>query len=638
MSPAEARDARTYEFQAEVRKLLDILVHSVYSSKDVFIRELISNAADALEKVRFATVRGTDVVPDDREPGIWIETESDGDGDDARKRLIITDNGIGMTEDEVRSNLGTIARSGATAFLEALKDGERDVSLIGQFGIGFYSVFMVAEKVVVRTRSATPGATAVEWESDGLGAYTIQEIDEEIPRGTRIEVHLKAEEHRFAERYTIEDAIRTYSNFVPFPVHLDGKVENKTKAIWREQPANVTDEEYLEFSKFLTFDPGEPLYRLHFVTDSPLQFSALLYAPSTNPESMGFGESEVSLQLYVKRVLIDGSNRDLLPSYLRFIKGVVESEDLPLNISRETLQENRVLAKIRDILTRKVLGGFADIASKDEEKYLEIWDKFGRTLKEGYADFANREKVHPLLRFGTSAKEGLTGLDAYVERMPDAQKAIYYFTGPSRDALDREPRLELLRSKDVEVLYLYDVADEVVLGSIMKYRDKPILSADQVKVEDVAELGDPTRKADDEPAEKAARDRASSLLDRFREILGERVAEIRFSDRLVDSPACLVNVDGTSAHLDKILRIMNKDTELPKRILEVNARHPLIRSLSALVARDAKDPFIEQACEQLFDGAMLADGYLTDPHRFVARMQEVLTEAARSRVPEDPAE
>ncbi len=645
MSAAAAPEQQTYEFQAEVQRLLEILIHSVYSSKDVFIRELVSNAADALEKVRFETVRGESLLEDDRELGIWIETEGadsadDEGGDDAAddadekasepKRLIITDNGIGMTEEEVRDNLGTIARSGAVAFLEQLKkkDSDKDLNLIGQFGIGFYSVFMVANRVTLTTRSAHPDAHAVVWESDGLGSYTVRPAEGDVPRGTRIEIELKDEEDRFASEHTISEAIRTYSNFVAFPVHLGGEVKNKTKAIWREQPSNVTEEEYAEFSKFLTYDSGAPLHKLHLVTDSPWQFSALLFTPSTDPESMGFGEGEVSLQLYVKRVLIDGSNRDLLPPYLRFLKGVVESEDLPLNVSRETLQENRVLMKIREILTRKVLSELTEMGKKDEDRYLEIWDKFGRILKEGYHDFANREKIHELLRFATSQGERLTGLESYVERMPESQKAIYYFTGASRDALDGEPRLELLRKRGVEVLYLFDIADEVVLGSVNRYKEKDILSADMVKLEDLEGVGDASEDKKDEGEQKEARETAGPLLERFCELLAERVTEVRFSDRLIDSPACLVNPDGSTPHIEKIMRLMNKESELPKRVLEINATHPMIESLAALANKDKNDPFIATACEQLFEGALLTDGYLTDPHQLVTRMHEVLTEAA----------
>ncbi len=632
----EAKDREEFHYKAEVQKLLDILVHSVYSAKDVFVRELISNAADALEKVRFAKVQGEEVVDSAEELGIWIETGNEEDSEEASPEeaseapriLTIRDNGIGMTREEVTQNLGTIAHSGAVEFLDRLKEGEGsgDVNLIGQFGIGFYSVFMVAERVVLTTRSADPGAEAVVWESDGLGSYTVGTPAEEVPRGTRIEIHLKPDEARFQESFNIENAIRNYSNFVPFPVHVNGEVKNKVKALWREPEGQASDEDYSEFYKFIAFDHQEPLQRLHFQTDSPLQFSSLLYVPQSTSETLGFGEDEVSLQLYVKRVMIDSQNSNLLPRYLRFVRGVVESEDLPLNISRETLQENRVIAKIREILTKRLLKQFAETAKNQPQEYLKFWETYGRILKEGYQDFANRERLQELLRFPTSAQESLTSLAQYVDRMPESQSAIYYLSGASREALERDPRLEIFRKKSVEVLYLTEVADEIVLSGLGDYQEKKLVSADQVALEDLADLG--PELDEDESSEKASADELSQLLDRFREVLGDRVTEVRVSNRLVDSPVCLVSPDGSTTHMDRLMRAINKESELPKRDLEINAKHAMIQSLNRLVAQNQDPAFVEQACEQLYEMAMLTDGFLTDPHRLVERAQAVLREAA----------
>lgn len=632
-----ADNEKQYEYQAEVKKLLNILVHSVYSSKDVFLRELVSNAADALEKVRFSVAQGLEIEPSDEELSVWIEAEGaeDAEGEDGGeaaessgpKTLIVRDNGIGMTEEELRNNLGTIAHSGASAFLDQLASGKSEVSLIGQFGVGFYSVFMVADRVRVTTRHAAPGSPSWVWESDGLGTYTIRPADEPAPRGTRIEIQLKEDEDRFVDEYTIEQTIRTYSNFLPFPVFINGERKNTHKALWREQPSQISDDDYQEFYKFLTYDPNPPFERLHFSTDSPLQFSALLFVPNTDQEALGFGEGDVSLQLYVKRVLIDGSNPDLLPRFLRFVKGVVESEDLPLNISRETLQENRVVAKIRDLLTKKLLGQLEKIAEKEPERYLEFWGHFGRIIKEGHMDFSYRDRVQELFRFSSSRSEKLVSLAEYSDRMLDNQKAIYYLSGSSREALERDPRLEIFRKRGIEVLYLYEMADEVVLGSFHKYRDHALVSADQVKPQDLED------GATDEPTPEAT-EQVTALVDRFREILGDRVIGVELSERLVDSPACLVAPDGQSSQMDRILRLMNKETQRPKRRLELNPAHPLIQNLSRVCEANRDDTFLTEACEQIFEGALLLDGYLDDPHRLVERMNRVLTEASASRQPE----
>lgn len=626
----------THEFRAGIKQLLDILVHSVYTAKDVFIRELVSNASDALEKVRFLTVRGEEVVDAEAPLEIRIST----DEVDGRKRFIIEDTGIGMTADELKENLGTIAQSGAAAFAEKMAEGAADgLSLIGRFGIGFYSVFMAAEKVVVTSRAADPGAKPVRWTSDGLGTYTVETLDEEIPRGTRIEAVLREGEERFAEESAIEEAIRRYSNFVPFPVKVGDEQKNRTQALWREQPSQVKDEDYTEFYKLLTNDVDDPALHLHTTADSPIQFSSLLFVPKSNPEVMGFGEGEVNLHLYVKRVLIDGENKDLLPRHLRFVRGVVESEDLPLNISRESLQENRFIQKIRDVLTKRILDRFQKLAKDDPDEYLTLWRTYGRILKEGHGDFANRERLHELLRFNSSHHddpEGLTGLADYVERMPEAQKSVYYLSGPSREALASDPRLELFRKKGIEVLYLYELADEFVLSGIGTYKEKGFASADQVNPDDLADLPDTSSDDTDTPDEKGVLEGADldALLGAFRSTLGDRVTDVKVSQRLVGSPACLVNEDGMSGHMDKVMRMMNKDQELPKRTLEINPKHPMVRSLGGLVKNDASDPFVGRAVEQIFESAMLTDGYLTDPHRLVERMQEILTDAAASRLRE----
>jgi molecular chaperone HtpG len=630
MSSTVSEPSNQHEFKAEIRQLLDILIHSVYTSKDVFLRELISNATDALEKVRFAQASGQPIHSPDEPLEIRIETR--GAGDD--KVLLINDTGIGMTEEEVHANIGTIAHSGATAFLEQLKAAGQDpgqqLSLIGRFGVGFYSVFMAAKKVVLTTRSAQPEGRPVRWTSEGLGSYSVETLDGDLPRGTRIEIHLKPDDDRFAQADAVKHAIKRYSNFVSFPVLVDGERVNQAVALWREPTAQITPEQYNEFYKLISHDTEDSLVRMHLSVDAPLQFSALLFVPSSNPEVLGFGRGEVSLHLYVKRVLIDAENKNLLPAYLRFAKGVVESDDLPLNVSRETLQENRLVMKIRDTLTRRLLDQLLDLARENPDEYLKFWRSFGRILREGYIDFTNREKFQNLLRFNSSRHAdaaGLVGLADYVAAMPAEQKAIYYLSGASREALLRDPRLELFRKRGVEVLYLDEAADEFILSNVGQYQDKPLVSADQARPEDLKGLGSvPAETESEKPAEKAE---VQPLLARCKEVLGERVIDVRASERLIDSPACLVSDDDQmSGHMDKVLRMMQKNIQLPQRVLELNPAHPLIRNLERCLAANPQDAFVARACEQLFEGCMLVDGYLTDPHQFVERMNSILTDAA----------
>lgn len=629
-SAAQAASHGQHAFKAEIRQLLDILIHSVYTSKDVFLRELISNATDALEKVRFSQAGGQALQSPDLPLEIRIDTqEVDGD-----KILTIADTGIGMTEAEVHENIGTIAHSGATAFLEQLKQqnagGAEQLSLIGRFGVGFYSVFMVAKKVVLTTRSGQADAKPVVWTSDGLGSYAIETLDSDLPRGTKIEIHLRGDDAKFADEHEIRSAIERYSNFVSFPVLVNGERVNQATALWREPASQITSEQYNEFYKLISHDFADPLIKLHYSVDAPLQFSSLLFVPSNNPESLGFGRGEVSLQLYVKRVLIDRENNDLLPPYLRFVKGVVESDDVPLNVSRETLQENRLVAKIRDSLTRRLLDELLTLAKTTPKEYDQFWRAFGRIVKEGYNDYRNREKFQDLLRFDSSRfsdAQSLVSLAEYADKMPEGQTAIYYLSGPSRESLERDARLELFRKRGIEVLYLDELADEFVLSSLEKYRDKPLVSADQVKPEDLKNVG-----GDGSDAESAASDQAAAdiepLIARFKEILASRVTQVRASQRLVDSPACLVSDEQQlSGHMDKVIRMMNKSSDLPQRVLELNPQHPLVKNLGRLVAADRHDPLVELACEQIFEGAMLVDGYLTDPHKLVERMNRVLLQA-----------
>ena len=633
-STEEKAAPQKHEFQAEIKQLLNILVHSVYTSKDVFIRELISNATDALEKVRFLQVQGTELHSPDVPLEIRIEAKEQDEG----KTLVISDTGIGMTEEEVRENIGTIAHSGASAFVENIRQGQEDqpdLSLIGRFGVGFYSVFIAADRVELTTRTSGKEGQAVRWTSDGTGTYTLEPLADELERGTRIEIHFRKEDEKFADEATVKAAIKRYSNFVGFPIFVNDELVNQTTAIWREPRHQIKDEQYNEFYKLVCHDMQDPQLKLHFSADAPIQFSALLFVPKNNPELMGFGQGEVSVQLYVKRVLIDAENKALLPRYLRFVKGVVESEDLPLNVSRETLQENTQLRSIRKLLTSRLLNQFLDLAKDEADEYQSFWRTYGKILKEGYNDYEQQDSLQELLRFNSSRhqdEQGLVGLAEYVDAMPEGQQAIYYLSGPSRDSLERDPRLELFRNKSVEVLYLCEVADEFVLNQLARYKDRELVSADQVNPSDLKQIGSSSdEEQSDEAKEKedASATAIQPVIDRFKEILGERIIDVRESSRLVDSPACLVGDDQQmSGHMDKMIRMLNKSNDLPRRVLELNPQHELIRNLGRLVETNAQDPFVTNACEQLFEGAMLVDGYLADPHQLVERINQVLQETA----------
>ncbi|MEJ2055523.1 MAG: molecular chaperone HtpG, partial [Calditrichaceae bacterium] len=464
--------AKSYKFKAEVNQLLDILVHSLYTNKEIFLRELISNASDALDKVRFELTRGTEVADKNLDLEINIKLDKD------KKLLSISDTGIGMTRDEIIRNIGTIAKSGSADFLKQLaKDAEnKDVSnIIGKFGVGFYSVFMVAEEVVIKTKSYQQDEPAVEWRSSGMGSFKISEPDEKLKRGTTIEVHLKEDAIEYTDKYRVESAIKTHSNFISFPIKVNNDKVNTVAAIWREPKSSIKKKDYEEFYKFLTYDQEPPMDTIHVSIDAPVQFNSIMFIPKRSVDMFGITKEDMGLDLYVKNVLIQHKNSDLLPEYLGFVKGMVDSPDIPLNISRETLQENRVVIKISQTLIKQLLSYLEKKAKKDEKEYLEFWKVHGKIFKMGYTDYVNQEKYSELLRFDSSAGtdgEQLTSLAAYIERAKDDQKEIYYLSGASREALLSDPHLEIFKRKGLEVLFLYEPVDEFVMTGLGKYRNE----------------------------------------------------------------------------------------------------------------------------------------------------------------------
>ncbi len=611
-----------FEFKAEIRQLLDILVHSLYTNKEVFLRELISNASDALDKLRFESTRGTAVADPDLELEIRIQLDKD------RKMLVLTDTGIGMTRDEVISNIGTIARSGSAEFLKQAGTGADMGSIIGKFGVGFYSVFMVARQVVIRTRSFQPESSPVEWRSDGTGTYEVNDVEGPLKRGTTIEVHLRDEAVDFVEPYRVRSVIQKHSNFISFPIFVNDDRVNTVAAVWREQKFKVKKEQYEEFYKFLTFDSEPPMDTLHQAVDAPVQFYSLLFIPKEGDPPGEWTRQDSGLDLYVRRVMIQHKNKDLVPEHLGFLRGVVDSEDLPLNISRETLQENTMLLKISQTVVKNVLAHLAKMAKDDNEKYVSFWKSHGRRFKLGYGDYANRDKWAELLRFNSSCHtdaDGLTSLEEYASRAKPGQTQIYYVTGHSRDALRTNPYLDSFRAKGLEVLYLYEPVDEFALESLGKFKEFTLQSVEHADAKTLEGFASAQDAGKPEPLSEDDTKRMEDLAARIREILGERVTSVKLSERLHESPCCLANPDGVmTSSMQKVLQILNKDASIPKKVFEVNRDHRIFRNLLEVYKKDPADPYLALAVEQLFEAALLMEGYLRDPHAMVNRIQELL--------------
>ena len=620
---------KKYKFKAEVKQLLDILVHSLYTSREIFLRELISNSSDALDKLRFESNRGSDIVDNDLKQEILIGlNEKD-------QTLTITDTGIGMTKDELIKNIGTIAKSGSADFLKQLSESKDDANnIIGRFGVGFYSVFMVAKEVVIKTRSFKKEESAYEWKSDGTGNFEITELGTDVKRGTTIEVRLKDDAKEFTEKYRVESVIKKHSNFISFPILLENEVVNTVSAIWREPKSSVKKEQYTEFYKFLSYDSEEPMHTIHKSVDAPIQFHSLLFIPKKSMDFYFLEKDNYGLDLYVRRVLIQHKNKDLLPEYLSFVKGVVDSEDLPLNISRETLQENIVFSKIASSVTNQVLGYLKEKAEKEPDQYAEFWKEHGKVFKLGYGDFTNHEKFSELLRFNSSSNKSadeLTSLAEYAGRMKEDQKEIYYLSGSSREAIEMDPHLEIFKSKGIEVLYFFDPVDEFVVSSLRKYKDYELKSVDNADTSKLDKVKDVEAKEDEkvEPLSREEGKALKSLRNRIKEILGDRVKEVVESKRLKDSPSCLVNADDAlSSQMAKIMKMANQSMGEQKKIFEINGNHKLIRNLIKIYQKDKKDKYLEDVIEQLYEAALLQEGVLEDPHNLINRLNRTLADSS----------
>ena len=616
----------TKQFQAETRKVLDIVINSLYTERDIFVRELVSNAADALEKFRHQSL--IEKVEFDAHVPLEITI----DCDDKNHTLTVADTGIGMTREELETNLGTIAHSGSQHFFEELAEAaKKDVNLIGQFGVGFYSVFMAAKTVRVQTRS-WDGGEGWEWASDGGGTYTISPCPG-LHRGTKIIIELKEDAETYSSKFTIERIIQQYSTFVPFPVKVEGKKVNTVQAIWSRSKSEITDEEYTEFYKFIATAVDEPMYRLHFSADAPLAINALVYVPKENFEVLGMGRMQPGVNLYCQKVLIDQHSENILPEWLRFLKGVVDSEDLPLNISRQSLQDNAMVTKLRRVVTKRVIKFLVEEAKNDSGKYLEFWKTFGLFLKEGVtSDFEHRTELAKLLRFESSASEAgeMISLDEYVGRIREGQDKIYYINGPSREAIEYGPYVEMFKKRGVEIFYTLEPIDDFVLNHLGEYDGKKLVSADRADLA-LPETGEtapePEAKESGEPLDAKS---IEGLCKWMKELLGDRIQEVKTSTRLVDSPAMIVNVDGyMTSSMERILKASGQNEAFgmgSKKDMEINSASPLIKQLAALKESDAE--FAKDVVEQLYDNAMIQAGLMVDPMVMVKRNYRILERAA----------
>jgi molecular chaperone HtpG len=613
-----------HEFQAEVKQVLDIVVHSLYTDKEIFVRELISNASDATEKLRHTQVAQKDANIYDADLDLEIQVTSDEDAGE----ITIRDFGIGMTHDELIENLGTIAHSGSKAFLNALKEGgERNENLIGQFGVGFYSVFMVADSVKVYTRSWQAEGQCYCWSSDGSGAYEIEPVDGER-RGTRIVLKLKDEYKDFAKKGRIEEIIKKYSAFVQFPVLVEGEKLNTVGAIWLKSKNDVSEEEYKEFYKFQAKAFDEPRFWLHFSADAPISINALLFAPTENMEGFGFGRMEPGVALYCRKVLIDSDPKNLLPDWLRFVRGVVDSADLPLNISRESMQDSTLIQKLNKVITKRFLKTLEEKAKKEPEVYDDFWQNFGLFLKEGVTtDFTHRDQLLKLLRYESSYTEKgkNTSLGDYLSRAPEGQKEIYYLFGPSREAIESGPYIEAFKARKIEVLYLYEPIDEFVMNHARAFEEKNFVSADSDAI-DLDAIAPETETEKGEALEAADSDALCAFI---KEKLGDEVTEVSASKRLVGSPAMIVNADKMmTAQMRKMMKAMQQKAggpdmggEPPVK-LQVNPRHPLVKNLAKLHSNNGE--LATLISQQLLDNARVAAGLLEDPSLMIQRNYKIL--------------
>ncbi|MEM7117767.1 MAG: molecular chaperone HtpG [Chloroflexota bacterium] len=626
---AAANPAQEYRFKAEIKQLLHILVHSLYQDQEIFLRELVSNASDALTRFHFESLTNRDVFDGDAELAIRIEVPEV--GEDEPKRIVISDSGIGMTAEELVQNLGTIAQSGAREFLDKLEDGAEvdPTDVIGQFGVGFYSVFMIADEVRVVSRSHRPDAEAAVWISDGGEEFRVESAEKDN-RGTEIHITLRKDAEEFASEWKVRQVVKKHSDFVRYPIYVGEEQANRQESLWRKRPSEVEDEQYKQFYQQMTMDFEEPTKTIHFSSDMPVNVRALLFVPAKREPGILASRKEPGVMLYSHNVLIQEYCTDLLPTWLGFVDGVVDSEDLPLNVSRETVQNNRLMTQLGRTIRKRVLRELKRMADKEAEKYATFWGEFSRVFKEGLAtDPQAKDDILPLVRYHSSHDEAaMTSLDAYIERMPEDQTDIYYVLGDSVRSVANSPHLDPFKARNIEVLYWTDPLDAFMATVITEYKDRKIKNVDDADIE-LPEIEDDA----EEDGETAVPEKEFNLfVGRCVTALGERIKEVRTSKVLKDSPVRLVAPEDTAnREMERVQRFLDQNYEVPQRIMEVNRKHPLIADLSALVAAEPDNALINLSIEQLYASALVQEGLHPNPSEMLPRIQELMQIAAAAK-------
>jgi len=615
--------AQPIPFKAETRQLLDILIHSLYTEREIFLRELISNASDALTRIDFEILTNRSVLDSSAELGIWITADTQ------ENTLTIRDTGIGMTAEEMVQNLGTIAHSGAREFIHAFQESAKHPAegrslsdMIGQFGVGFYSVFMVAEWVRVTSRSHLPEAEAATWMCTGTDTFTV-EVAEKADRGTVVTIKLKEDASEFAQDHRLRQIIRRHSDFIPFPIYLGEKAEqvNRQTAIWRQSPRQVEQKDYEEFYRQLTLEVDPPLVHAHMMVDAPAQMYAILYIPASQERGMFSLRREPGLKLYARKVLIQEYNRNLLPEYLEFVQGVVDSEDLPLNVSRESVQSNRIMAQLKKLVTSKVLDTLRKLAVDDPSKYNQFWAGYARYLKQGVAmEPEEPEGLYSLLRFHTTTHPGeWSSLDDYLQRMPPGQEQIYYIVGDDERSVLYSPHLDVVRRAGYEVLIMADPLDAFMLVRLTQYKEHKLANVAD------ADLKLPETPGQEPESEEAPQVEMEALVGRIRQHLGDQVSDVRLTTRLTDSPARLVDPQGApNPEMQRVMRLLNQEFETPKKVLELNPHHPILQRLNAL---PEPSPLAGLIIDQIYEDALLIEGLHPDPAGMIQRIQKLMEAA-----------
>lgn len=618
MEENKQQQVQEFEYKAEMKQLLHLIVHSLYTHQEIFLRELVSNCSDALNKVRFRRLSDSNFLDADAPLKIMIEVDKN------KELFSVEDTGIGMSKNDLINQLGTIASSGTLEILNQIRQNQAsfDGNLIGQFGVGFYSVFMVTDEITVDTRNIENDSVGLRWKSVGDDKFSIEEIDKK-ERGTKIYFKLKEDFKEYYDPERIKIILKKYSNFVEFPIFVNGEEVNKVTALWHKKKDDLKNEELNEFYKFISNDFQDPLTHLHLAIEGNVNFKSLLFIPQTAPPMLFKDVHEKSVQLYSSKIFIQDDCKELLPEYLRFLKGVVDTEDLPLNVSREVTQNSPVLIKIKNVITGKVLSHLEEIADKDKSKYDEFFKNFGSLFKLGVnTDWTNKQKITDLLRFETSSlpKGEITSFKEYVSRMKPEQKEIYYVTGDSREKVEQNPNLEYFRKNSFEVIYLTDPVDIFTIPYITDYDGKPLKSTDKVEIN--------LSKEEETRLDSLSEDTSKTLIDLFKEVLKDKVEDVVVSKRLVESPVTLVvGKEGMDAQMEKMMQMLDKEFTASKRILEINTSHPLIKNLAKLHIANNDIELLRDSITQLYESAMLIDGYLRNPTEFVKRMFDFMQKA-----------